>query len=75
MMMRVMGSELQNILIKMAYFYENTNVSWAIIVRADKDKLGEISKEDWFETLTAAGLNVNMYVSLNQCQDIYMSSD
>merc|ERR1711936_694638 len=28
--------------------------------RADKDKLGEISKEDWFETLTAAGLNVNM---------------
>ena len=75
MIMRVMGSELQNILIKMAYFYENTNVSWAIIVRADKDKLGEISKEDWFETLTAAGFNVNMYVSLNQCQDIYMSSD
>merc|ERR1712210_419654 len=28
--------------------------------RADKEKLGEISKEDWFDTLAAAGLNVNM---------------
>ena len=30
------------------------------VIRADKEKLGEISKEDWFDTLAAAGLNVNM---------------
>jgi len=28
--------------------------------RADKENIGEISKDDWFETLTAAGLHVEM---------------
>ena len=42
---------------KHKYKYKNKSM-----LRADKEKLGEISKEDWFETLTAAGLNVNMYV-------------
>ena len=33
-----------------------------MLLRADKENIGEISKDDWFETLTAAGLHVEMYV-------------
>ena len=32
-----------------------------MLLRADKENIGEISKDDWFETLTAAGLHVEMY--------------
>ena len=33
-----------------------------MLLRSDKENIGEISKDDWFETLTAAGLHVVMYV-------------